>query len=445
MPLNLFELLLDLYLQTGQLGQADALLGKALTIRPMQENWLVAKVELGYRTGCCQETLAELAALETRAGPTPALAYARARLYELLEQRQAALAAAEQARKLLPAHVPTRLLLARQYLALKRYDLAQEQVRVALEREPSEWDAHVLRAEIFQAEGRQELCRKAVEDSQRPLSESLQREPAGLELYLTAARLHQLAGAPDAALEVLERGRRKLPGSAALLAQQVEIHLAQGHVEQAKRLADEAASPEPSAELCFLLGRAFQSHHDLTAAELWARRGVERADPGRHLAARLLLAGVALEQGKKTGDRKSFELAREQYTAVLADCPRHVIAGNNLAWLLATYLENPDGALAVAQQVRGPAGPAAMHPDFIATLLRVYRQTRRWVEGQGILEAAARAAPDSPSLQLEIGLFHAATNNPAAAREVLQQAIRAGLDAEQKQEAEASISKLAAR
>jgi hypothetical protein len=61
------------------------------------------------------------------------------------------------------------------------------------------------------------------------------------------------------------------------------------------------------------------------------------------------------------------------------------------------------------------------------------------------LEAAARAAPDSPSLQLEIGLFHAATNNPAAAREVLQQAIRAGLDAEQKREAEDSISKLAVR
>jgi tetratricopeptide (TPR) repeat protein len=443
-PVNLFQLLLDLYLRTGQLRQADGLLGKALMMRPMQEDWLVAKAELGYRTGRCQETLAELAALLSRAGPTAPLAYARARLYELLEQRQAALAAAEQARQLLPTHVPSRLLLARQYLALKQYDLALEHVGAALRREPSAWDAHVLRAEIHQGAGRADECRKAVEDSQRLLSDSLTQEPARPELYRTAARLHQLAGAPDAALEVLERGRRKLPGSAALLAQQVEIHLAQGHTEQAKRLADETAPAEPSAELCFLLGRAFQSHGDLTAAELWARRGCERAGPGRLLAARLLLAAVALDRGKKAGDRKSFELAREQYAAILADCPRHVIAGNNLAWLLVNDLDSPDAALTVAQQVRGPAGPEALHPDFLATLLRVYRQTRRWAEGQSLLEAALPVAPNNPSLQLEIGLFHAATNSPAAAREALQRALRAGLDGEQKREAEHWISTLAA-
>jgi tetratricopeptide (TPR) repeat protein len=180
----------------------------------------------------------------------------------------------------------------------------------------------------------------------------------------------------------------------------------------------------------------------LTAAELWAGRGCERADPSRQAAAQLLLAGVALDQGKKTGERRHFELAREQYAAILADCPRHVVAGNNLAWLLVTNLADPDGALTVAEQVRGPASLDTLHPDFLGTLLRVYRQTRRWAKAQAVLDAAVRAAPDRPSLQLELGLYHAATNNPAIARDVLRQALHSGLDAEQRREAQHWISTL---
>jgi hypothetical protein len=46
---------------------------------------------------------------------------------------------------------------------------------------------------------------------------------------------------------------------------------------------------------------------------------------------------------------------------------------------------------------------------------------------------------------LELGLFHAATNNPAAARKLLEQALRADLEAEQKREAEDRLSSLAMR
>lgn len=424
---------------------AQAKLEELLKRFPKERAFWSSQIDLLVRTGQWQQAAQTLDQLPSLPGEPARAAVVRARVYALLEQRQAAIEAGEQARKLLPADVATRLLLARQYLAGTRYDRAQEHVRDALQHEPNAWEAHVLRAEIYAAEGRAELCRKAVEESLRRLAEPLQREPARPELYQTAARLYQLGGAPDAALEVLKRGRREVPGSAALLAQQVEVHLARGEIEAAERLASEAAPAEPSAELCLLLGAAFQRHEALNAAELWARRGSQRAGPTQRAAAHLLLAGVALDQGKKTGKRQYFELAKEQYTAVLADCPRHTVAGNKLAWLLATHLEDADGALAVAEQVRGSAGPETLHPDFLATLLRVYRQTSRWTAGQEILEAAARAAPDRPGLQLELGLFHAATNNPAAARDALQQALRGGLDAERKQEAEHWISTLEVR
>ncbi len=163
-------------------------------------------------------------------------------------------------------------------------------------------------------------------------------------------------------------------------------------------------------------------------AEVRAREA-QKAQPESDAAA-LMLGDAALM-------RKDWDAAQTVYAALLVKHPRHAIAGNNLAWILAEVRNDPAKALAIINEVRKarggdrPVGPERLSADFLDTLGLIYvklAQPERTAEMRTTFEAAVRRYPTDPRMRLYLGHALAAGGERSKALEAFDEAVRlAGL------------------
>jgi tetratricopeptide (TPR) repeat protein len=128
----------------------------------------------------------------------------------------------------------------------------------------------------------------------------------------------------------------------------------------------------------------------------------------------LFLGRLYLREGRadaelgRTVDKSMLDKARIHFAAVLEADPRHLVAGNNLAWLLAEHFDRAAEAVRIVEQVRGGTDISKMPPAFIDTMALCYLRANDAEKSKEILRAGLTSYPKDPQLLFRLAMQLAA-------------------------------------
>ncbi len=341
-------------------------------------------------------------------------------------------------------HGPTLLLLAELHLEppaeLERTREFLERARKAI---PTDARLPYLEARVHQATGQ---WAQAAAIYQKLVQEN-PNDPTPRPLLIAAL---ETAGQRDAALQQAREWLAQMPDNAAAARETIRLLALTGNKAEAVQLADRFVSQQMAAakkrlgeqqpplppaeqerqldaarnELLLLVATAF--HKGNAPEEALVRlREVTGRDPN-HLGALLLLGEIALAAQR-------WDEAIAAYNAVLKSQPRHFVAGNNLAWILAEKLQQPDRALLIVQEIwkgRGgvkPVAPERLPAEFLDTIGVIYKKLNRtdlFAEMRTIFEAAVRRYPADPRMYLYLADAQAGLGERSKALENYDMAFR---------------------
>jgi hypothetical protein len=380
----------------------------------------------------------------TKAGlPRPQIALAKASFH--LEAGDVAAAKAEAARSAAqnPDHAPTQLLLAG--LSVEFPDggdpvgTAKKYADAAFRADPDNPQMPWVEAQLKELAGDKAGAIAAYE-------RLASVDPRNGRAYAKLIALTQAAGQKDAALRWAMKWQGELPNDAGAAAEVVRLLAQAGSKPEAKTIADDfvakvtaeaqkraAANPPAAgavdpvelarAEALFVTAGAFYRAGDFAEAD--ARLGRLPKDRQAAEAVLLMRGDIALV-------KQDWDGAVAVYRQLLDRNPRHFIAGNNAAWVLAAKKNDPAGALRIVEDVRKglagrPIGAERLPPDFLDTIGVVYRKldrADRYTEMRELFEAAARRYPTDPRMHLFLGEAQAALKENSRAMATLDTAVR---------------------
>lgn len=301
----------------------------------------------------------------------------------------------------------------------------------------------LVNARLDEAEGKTDAAVKTLEAL-------LAKEPSQRSAYAYLVAWLGHAKKTDGALTWATRWHKELPNDAGGAAAEVQL------LAKANRLDDARTTATAFV--------AAQEKRAIEQAGLISAKGVKGFDPKAAVADLLwhlrLEMAVAFQKGgalkeaesrlddlvKEKPDRTSAQLALGEiylsrkawpeavrlYTGVLKTDPHNVIAGNNLGWVLATQLKEPQKALQVLRAVsKGrhsgrPLPGDRMHPELLDTLGTVYRLLDRpelYEEMRKLFELARRRYADDPRMDLHLGLAYAGLQDAPRARQMFDAAL----------------------
>lgn len=219
-----------------------------------------------------------------------------------------------------------------------------------------------------------------------------------------------------------------------------------------------------SAGALVFLGTIHERGRDFPAAERAYQRALGR--DGNNLQARLGLAGVLNQQGKKAealqvadeaaraNPRSSVPqvtIARLQeaagrrsegiaaYRKALELDPDNVYAMNNLAWLLGKDGQNLDEAIPLAEKANGKAPDSWSVADTLGWLQYHKGNLDRAEE---LIKAAQGVAPENPSIRYHLGMVYAKQGKTEKAIQELKQVLKASPKSPEAEAARQTIKSL---
>jgi tetratricopeptide (TPR) repeat protein len=419
---RMLALLLALSGDEARARQALSLLGltDAAALRPAAEDSLAdlhTKAVVLERSGGRAHLAAAIQFREEAVRRSPgasdlsALLELYDKVYDNAEARQQALRGLH---RLLARHAGE----ASSYEALSHYALAL--LKRGEAREAAEW-VDTLEAQRPDDLRTLELrCRFLVlrKDAERAVALVRQRaeKAKGPELGQLADLLEEL-GQVAPAEELLRRwlAQPKAPEAGLALAQFLGRR---GRLHEALDLCDKArpAVPMPAVAdvaLALLYGTAADAAERARVGG-WLEQAIRKTQRKADLRASLAL--LRNLEGR-------YDEAVELYRQVLAEDNQHVVALNNLAWLLAVRQHKPDEALVLlarAEEIKGAA------PDLLDTRAVVYLSQGEGGRAIKLLEQAAADRPSAATL-FHLARAHQLAHDPAAARMALDRAREMGL------------------
>lgn len=242
-------------------------------------------------------------------------------------------------------------------------------------------------------------------DAEKLLEALVKNQPQTGAVYVALGNFHDRAGDVDKALEALGRGRQVLPRDAGLIQAEIGTLARANRLDEAQAAAEKAASEGPEIETLVAIARGYQAAEKAAEAREWAEKAMVIATDSQKVGLHWLEGDIAIGQGQRLlSDNKPAESrpfmaqAAEHFTAVLDAQPRNYIAGNNLAWILATQLGEGDKALEVAEKVKAIVPFGDMPAPFVDTLATIYRTLNRLDEARKVLDEGLTASGDDPTL-----------------------------------------------
>jgi lipopolysaccharide biosynthesis regulator YciM len=318
----------------------------------------------------------------------------------------------------------------------------------ALKKQDADAPATVMaEAQVLAAEGHPEQAIKALET----LVDKRPKEAAGAyPLLISLYRKQKDAGH---ALASARKWSEQFPDSHVAAAAEIEQLARAEKVDDARKRADDftkaqverltkqaqevkltgAKDPEKIRQAMvddarwlveFELARAFLRGLALDEAEARAQKLLK--EQAEQTAAVLMLGDIRLA-------RKSWQDAAKVYAQVVEKDKGNQLAGNNLAWILATQLKKPNEALEVLREVSkgrysGKTLPGdRLHPELLDTLGTVYLMLGGedlHTQMKPVFEAALKRYPRDPRIHLYLGHAYAGLGNPNMARQLYQMAIK---------------------
>ena len=409
----------------------------------------MAKAELESQRGRWDVALSSLQRIDDLQPASPTGAYLKATVWMRRGDTDRALEELNRGLGLEAAHLPSLLLATQAALSAQRNTEALDFAQRALRQDAKLWGVYLLQAEALnRLERRDEAARvlTALAKAQPTMSQAHLALAGSYAQASQAAPDEAQAALLDKAIEALHVGQEKLPEDFGLVAAEVGLLAQGGRMEECKSVSDRVVGAAPTLAQCVALGQAYESAAKTEEAKSWGERGLAvAADDEQKSLAHLFLGNLAIKLGLPTQDQTVLSEARDHFAAIVAVQPNNFIAGNNLAWLLAAVFNDPEGAVKVAETVRGDARLEQLPTTFVDTLALAYRKANRNDDALKLLQPLVALRPEESLLQFQLGMALAASDRGAEAQTALRRAIELKLPEEQAAEAQQQLDALSAQ
>ncbi len=275
--------------------------------------------------------------------------------------------------------------------------------------EPDRYRTAELKARLLHASGRMDEAVAVVKKLEEKYMNGTDGKPNTIGLAMVG-RLYEAIGRPEEAGRMYRAVAQQVPEGLLLLAQWLAD---QDQVEQAMRVLEtcwQKLPPERAA-----LGVIRLARHPNVRPEHRSvmRRWLEAALQQNPKSVELRVAMALMYDAE--GD---YKVAAQAYQEILLVAPNHVVALNNLAWLLSECFDRADDALELIDRAIAQFGPAPELLDTKAVVL--YRLGK--IEGEGealeLLEEAYETAP-APHIGFHLARVYAELGREAEARDLL--------------------------
>jgi len=251
--------------------------------------------------------------------------------------------------------------------------------------------------------------------AQSSLDEALNQDPENLPALQLLVRMYTAQRKVPAAIQKIQEVVAKRPKSVLLLGILGNLLAVDGKSAEARSAYMQANAADPSstnpilalANLDFSEGKFDSARRGLTK--------LQTMDPKN--------PQVWIRRGGLEANQKKYPEAIECYRKVLDLEPRNAIAMNNLAYLLATQVNQADEALKYAQQAKEIAPDL---PDIDDTLGWVLYNKGIYPSALGYLEGAAKRHND-PAIRYHLAMTYAKVGDKRGPQ-MLREALRAAPD-----------------
>lgn len=341
--------------------------------------------------------------------------------YLRTEQEAEALSAAQEAAAVKKDDPRVQVSLGRAQVAAGKANEGLATLRGVTERYPQSADGYYhLGAAQIQTED--------TNDARHALTKALELEPAHLMAALALGELEMATKNLDNALNVARKIQQSHPQVAAGYILHGDVLMAQSQPRAAADAYKNALERAPDSKTVLRVYAAHNAAGDASESrqvlEQWLREHPE------DVAARLVLATAYQIAGQ-------MDTAVAEYTRVLENEPKNLVALNNLAWLY-TEQDNPR-AVEIARQAFEQAPERA---DVMDTYGWALFQDGQVDVGLKILKEAAARTPNEPIIRYHLAAGLAKTGEKDQARQELEAILRNDQQFIGRSEAEALLGSL---
>ncbi len=428
----------------GKTAEASQLVDEVLKNDPKDSQAIAMRSALLLKSGSPEQIKLAVTDLQGLVAKNPGNAASRYQLGQALVasgQFEAATIQLDEARKLNPALMPPRLLLAQ--LAGRKADHARALAEAdgILTIEPGNYQAHLLRSAALMALGKRDDARQEIAEILKlaPNSPDARYQLAFLTFQdknfkeaETIFKQMQAAnpGDPRGLIGIVETEVAQNNYAAAIALLRAELGKNPGRVDYRLALANilvrdkqfdgaiqefqQIAAKNPkSSELFLKLGRTYQLKGDTNAAIENYRKAKSLAAPSDVIPATnlaLMLDGVG---------RRSE--AKPLYEEVLRIDPNNVAALNNLAYIKAEEGTDLDNALQLAQRARQSA---PRDPNVADTLGWVYIKKNLSDDAIRIYREVVVTAPNNAAFHYHLAMALYQKGDKRAAKQALEDALK---------------------
>ncbi len=426
-------------LSEQQFDEADRILTRALSLAPSNLESLRAIGQLRLAQNKPADAIRNLEKVADMAPRSAQVHYQLALAHLVNKDTTRAAGSLETAIQLEPDMVPAIVLLADLNIARGRADEAASALSRVVRAHPRVEQAQLALIRAERAAGRPADALNVAVKARKELPRSA---PLALQLGMLLRQQKQ----PGPAREALEAATQLSTNSLPALEQLVGLDLEQKDYTTALSRVQTRIDREPPRPLFWLLkAEVLLAQNDSGGAEAALRKALE-IDPTSENAvlalARLYVRGgrqkEALEEihqilqrdptnlralilvGMLETERGDYARAREAYETALKKRPGSTLVLNNLAYVLAEHLHQPDAAHAMALKARQIAPEDPLIADTLGWI--EYRRGQ-YADALRLLTEASDRLPENPEVLFHLGMTHYMLDQEQPARRAFQDAL----------------------
>jgi predicted Zn-dependent protease len=444
LPTDAIDTIMVVYQRQRDYVALEKLLREAMRVQPGNSKWIRAYVDLAIQRNRLNAAISELEELHRRRGWWAEPSFGLARIDSAMGRPRDALAMLQRALSIAPAHLDARLMAVEVAAQLGDSKVVLLHADEALKRNPNLWQVVLRKVAALKALKLTDEAARFLDAGISRLQAAVKQTPKAAD-YAALSSLVQARDGNENALAVLRGGLQKLPGDFALVQPALVLLLQAGKTADADALVTRHVAKDAPASQLLAIGRVYYRGQNYDAALAWSDKALARAHDDEKPAVWMLSADARLAKGRKTKDKAVLERAKTDYETVLKLFPKHLAAGNNLAWLLAAELDRPAEAIKIAERLRGDSPVERMNRSFIDTLSVVYRKAKEWKKARDLLQQATATFATHAPFHLQLGEVYIATKDLRAARRALQRALELGLSKPDQETARRMLSDIGNR
>jgi|KBSMisStaDraftv2_1062788.scaffolds.fasta_scaffold00162_18 tetratricopeptide (TPR) repeat protein len=332
-------------------------------------------------------------------------AVALSQLYSLKNKRTAAIEFAEQAVKLAPNSIDTRVTLVRAVMANGDVARADREIRGMLAQFPNSAPVQVQAGALF-------IARKDIVAARSAFNRALELDPSSADGVTGLVALDLGSNNVRVALDRLNGFLAKAPDNAAVWFLTAKAYSLTGDSVQAERALIKTIQLDPGRVQAFaMLGDLHAARGKLDVA-LQQFQGWATREP-KSIAAQTMV-GLTLERMNRVQE------AKQVYERLLTMDRHASIAANNLAWLYSETGGNIDQATDLAQMAKSQAPD---QPAFNDTLGWIYYKKDLVEQAVPLLQQSLEKDPDNALTHYHLGMAYAKAGEDTKAIEELKKAL----------------------